>query len=77
MSVTTIQKRQARKSTGETYKARHEDLVTKFANKYPKKGMENAPHNADDFTKDRLQRKLKRIKLNFRKAINSGRCSGG
>eukprot|EP00112_Aurelia_sp_Birch-Aquarium-sp1_P016380 Seg3708.3 transcript_id=Seg3708.3/GoldUCD/mRNA.D3Y31 product="hypothetical protein" protein_id=Seg3708.3/GoldUCD/D3Y31 len=67
----------------ETVKTRYEDITERFQAQYPRGGadanMEEYPNFADPskITKERIIPRLKRIKLNFRKAIDSGRRSGG
>ena len=67
----------------ETVKNRYEDITERFQVQYPREGadanMEEYPNFADPskITKERIIARLKRIKLNFRKAIDSGRRSGG
>ena len=51
-----------------------------FLEKYPDNDKEKFPRGTEasgSFNKDRIQNKLKRIKLNFRKAVDKGRRIGG
>ena len=63
----------------ETIRNRYEELVERLEENYPSDLTEGFPNvgNTKVFTKERLLRKLKRIKLSFRKAVDSGRRSGG
>ena len=63
----------------ETIRNRYEELVERLKENYPSDLTEGYPNvgKTDVFTKERLLRKLKRIKLSFRKAVDSGRRSGG
>ena len=64
----------------ETVRSKYEDLTKMFLEKYPENDGEKFPRRTEatvSFSKDRIQNKLKRIKLNFRKAVDKGRCSGG
>ena len=64
----------------DTVKAKYDNILDKFIENYPKVKNEAYP-NSDTltsvFTKERIIAKIKRIKLCFRKAIDSGRRSGG
>ena len=64
----------------DTVKSKYEDLTKNFLEKYPENEKEKFPRGSDaarSFNKERIQNKLKRIKLNFRKAVDKGRRSGG
>ena len=67
----------------ETIKNKYKEITEKFQNRYPKRdsGVDQTqyPHCDDPavFNKERISTKLKRIKTNFRKAVDSGRKSGG
>jgi hypothetical protein len=58
-------------------KTKSEDLVAKFKERYPKTTSSHFPHTGDVFNKERLWSKLKRIRTGYKKALDSGRRSGG
>ena len=67
----------------ETIKNRYEDITERFITNYPKNedsGLlcEAFPNkgNTGIFTKERILRKIKRIKSSYRKAVDNGRKSG-
>ena len=67
----------------ETVRMRYEEITERFRDSYPKKesgaSHEEFPKFEDTsvITKDRVASKIKRIKTSFRKAVDSGRRSGG
>jgi len=64
----------------ETVRSNYEDLTKIFLEKYRENDGKKFPRRTEAtvrFSKDRIQNKLKRIKLNFRKALDKGRRSGG
>ena len=67
----------------ETIKNRYEEITTRFRSSYPTKesgaSIEEFPKSDDTsiITKERVCTKIKRIKTSFRKAVDSGRRSGG
>ena len=67
----------------ETIKNKYKKMTKKFKSRYPKResGVEHTqyPHCDDSFVfiKERISTKLNRLKTNFRKAVDSGRKSGG
>ena len=64
----------------ESVRSKYEDVTKMFLEKYPGDDKEKFPRRTEasrSFNKDRIQNKLKRIKLNFRKAVDKGRRSGG
>ena len=64
----------------ESVRSRYEDVTKMFLEKYPGDDKEKFPRRTEasrSFNKDRIQNKLKRIKLNFRKVVDKGRRSGG
>ena len=67
----------------ESIKSKYEDITERLQSRYPKpdSGLSEAafPYSNDPsvFTKDRIIPKVKRLKANFRKAVDSGRRSGG
>lgn len=65
----------------ETIKNKYEEILQRFRAAYPKNetSMEHYPNcnNLAVFTKEKISQKIKRIKANFRKAVDSGRKSGG
>ena len=60
----------------DTIRSKYEDVKEIFKALYPEEESEEFPHskNKDEFTKERLAAK---IKTSFRKAVDSGRRSGG
>ena len=60
-----------------TAKNRYENI----AKNYPKNDLQAYPRGGQDvlktFTKDRVQSKIKKIKAGYRKAVDTGRKSGG
>ena len=67
----------------ETVKSKYEEITERFRASYPKKesgvDFEQFPKCEDItfITKDKVMAKIKRIKANCRKAVDSGRRSGG
>ena len=64
----------------ELVRSKYEDVTKMFLEKYPDDDKEKFPRRTEAsrrFNKDRIQNKLKRIKLNFQKAVDKGRRSGG
>ena len=69
----------------ETVKRKYEDIIERFLERYPSEISDASqvankyPNGRDKsvFTKERVVSKIKKIKLGFRKAIDSGRRSGG
>ena len=64
----------------DTVKSKYEDLTKKILEKYPENEKDKFPLGSDAtrrFDKERIQNKLKRIKLNSRKVVDMGRRSGG
>ena len=63
----------------ETVRSKYEDIKEKFISNYPNEESEEFPNfkSKDQFTKERLAAKIKKIKTSFRKAVDSGRRSGG
>lgn len=64
----------------ETFRSEYEDVTKMFLEKYTDNDKEKFPRRTEvsgNFNKDRILNKLKRIKLNFRKAVDMGRRSGG
>ena len=67
----------------ETIKNKYNEISEKFQDRYPKSsGAVNRSEyqhcdNPNILSKERIATKLKRLKTNFRKAIDSGRKSGG
>jgi hypothetical protein len=66
----------------ESIRTRYEDLKKLYIERYPTnpENTEEFPNNKDPagvFTKERITTKLNRIKLGYKKAIDSGRRSGG
>ena len=66
----------------ESVRSKYEDVTKRFFWKSTlvttKRNSPDVPIEASrSFNKDRIQNKLKRIKLNFRKAVDKGRRSGG
>lgn len=61
-------------------KNKYEELAKKYIERYPKSAISEFPKSDECeklFTKERLCSKLKRIQSGFKKAIDSGRRSGG
>ncbi len=64
----------------ETIRSKYDDILKDFIEQYPKEISEEFPREepiSGEFTKERLNAKLKKIKNSFRKAIDSGKRSGG
>eukprot|EP00794_Sanderia_malayensis_P010159 gene10159-11199_t len=67
----------------ESIKNRYEEITTRFRASYPRKESGVSPEEFPKYedtsviTKDRVSTKVKRIKTSFRKAVDSGRRSGG
>ena len=65
----------------ETVKNRYEDIAKNYVGRYPKNDLQAYPQGGQDvlktFTKDRVQSKIKKIKAGYRKAVDTGRKSGG
>ena len=65
----------------DTVKSKYEDHTKKILEKYPENEKDKFPPGSDAtrrFDKERIQNKLTRMKLNFRKAVDMGRrCGGG
>ena len=64
----------------EMVRSKYEDITKIFFKKYPENDKEKFPRRTEasgSFNKDQIQNKLKRIKFNFRKAVDKGRRSGG
>ena len=64
----------------ESVRTKYEDIAERLHAVYPKEGkLEEYPHTADPsvITKDRILSKIKRIKINYKKAVDTGRKSGG
>ena len=66
----------------ESVKTRYEDLLKLYIERYPKSNESEPEHfpnkkNTDVFDKEKIIAKLKRIKFGYRKAVDSGRRSGG
>eukprot|EP00794_Sanderia_malayensis_P020624 gene20624-22659_t len=67
----------------ETIKSKYEEILELFHTRYPKEGAdfskEQYRHISDPtvITKDKIVSKIKRIRTMFRKAVDSGRKSGG
>ena len=73
-----------RASKGEdwdTMRSKYEDILALFLERYPTDPAKESefPNSKDKsvFSKERLIGKIKKLKLNFRKAIDSGKRSGG
>ena len=67
----------------EAVKSRYEDITERFIANYPKNEDSGLPceafpnkNNTGVFTKERILRKIKRIKNSYRKAVDNGRKSG-
>ncbi len=67
----------------ETVRSRYEDICERLQSRYPKESSgvdaEEYPNCSDPsvITKEKIIPKIKRIKMQFRKAVDSGRRSGG
>ena len=62
----------------ESVKEKWEDVLGIFLRSYPAKSKEfPRDHPKQIFTKDRMAQKAKRIRQNFRKAVDAGKRSGG
>ena len=66
----------------QSVRTKYEDLLQLFIERYPKNNeddLEQFPNSKDTnvFTKEKIVAKLKRIKFGYRKAVDSGRRSGG
>ena len=66
----------------ESMKSRYEDIQNLFCERYPKTDTDpeqfpNTKDTAKIFTKDRVNAKIKRMKMSYRKAVDCGRKSGG
>ena len=63
----------------ETVRTKYTDIANSFVQKYPKGKSEEFPHSNDEaaFTEERITAKIRKVKNNFRKALDSGRRSGG
>ncbi len=64
----------------ETVRSKYDGIRAKFLASYPNEEKSEAfpnSKNKEEFSKDRLTAKLNQIKTSFRKAVDSGRKSGG
>ena len=64
----------------ETIRSKSDDIKQKFSEHYPNEATEEFPRGGnakEEFTKDRINSKVKKIKNSFRKAVDSGKRSGG
>ena len=63
----------------ELIRSKCEDIRLKFTSSYPNEESEEFPNfnNKEEVTRERLAAKIKNIKTSFRKAVDSGRRSGG
>ena len=63
----------------DTVRAKYEDILKSFVEAYPPEETEEFPrhHQLEMFTKERIASKVKKMKTGFRKALDSGRKSGG
>ena len=60
----------------DTVKEKYHDIVELFIEGYPEKS-DFYPHEPTDFTNIRIMQKTKRIRQGYRKAVDTGRRSGG
>ena len=79
---TVLDYRTAKVSLGhdwETVKSKYNDIAQLFISNYPKETSVEFPNSEilDTFNKGRIAAKIKKLKMGFRKAIDSGRQSGG
>jgi hypothetical protein len=61
-------------------KNKFDDLAKTLHERYPNRPANELPHKTECeklFTKERLKTKLKRIRFGYKKAVDSGRKSGG
>ena len=63
----------------ESVKTKYDDLRTQFIERYPTTGpSSDFPHDAqNEFTKERINLKIKVIRQKYRTALDSGKRSGG
>jgi hypothetical protein len=63
----------------ESVKTKYDSITELFVSRYPKESSEAFPKTnpEKEFTKSRIQTKVKAIRLKYRKAVDSGRQSGG
>ena len=62
----------------EAVRAKYEEICKRFTAAYPCEGdSEEFPRSYNEFTKDRIASKIKKMKAGFRRALDSGRKSGG
>ena len=67
----------------ETVQTKYDEIATRFQERYPKADSGVNPdeypncESAEKINKAKMAPKIKRIKANFRKAVDSGRKSGG
>ena len=63
----------------ETVKSKYEDIARLFIANYPEENCEEFPNAGVKwkFTKERVASKIKKLKVGFRRAIDSGKKSGG
>ena len=62
----------------ESIKEKYENIRETFVSNLPKKtGSEECTHSSDFFTRERIEPKIKLICAKYRKALDTGRQSGG
>ena len=63
----------------ESVKTKYESIIESFVKSYPKESSEKFPKTSPEkeFTKSRILTKVKAIRLKYRKAVDSGKKSGG
>ena len=63
----------------ETVKSKYDDIAQLFISNYPKEKSGEFPNSdiLDAFNKNRISAKIKKLKMGYKKAIDSGRKSGG
>ena len=61
----------------ESIKTKYEKITENFVKNLPKEKTNEYPHNPEQFTKDKISSKVKAVRCKYRKALDSGRKSGG
>jgi len=61
----------------ESIKTKYEKITENFVKNLPKEKTSEYPHIPDQFTKDKISSKIKAVRGKYRKALDSGRKSGG
>ena len=61
----------------ESVKEKYENIKNEFTDAFPAESNSTFPHNKLVFSREKVAAKIKQIRVKYRKALDSGRQSGG